>query len=76
MGKRLYQRGEDGRGAVMLMEYKGRRARVAWSEEDKCYVGHVLDAADIISFDGRTLDEAERMFREIVEEVMEGGNEE
>lgn len=42
---------------MSTMTYNGYTAKVEYSEEDGCFVGHVLGLRDISRFDGTSVDE-------------------
>jgi predicted HicB family RNase H-like nuclease len=48
------------------MEYKGYTARIHFSKEDACYVGHIAGINDIVVFDGETLEEIRKTFEQDV----------
>lgn len=54
-----------------LMRYKGYRAKVEYSAEDNCLVGHVVDIHDIISFEGQSIQEAEKDFHNAIDQYVE-----
>ena len=54
-----------------LLKYKGYRARIRYSEEDKCFVGEVLGIRDIIAFDGQNIQELKEMFKESIDDYLE-----
>ena len=39
------------------MTYKGFAARVEYSEEDGCFVGHIVGIRDVIGFHGESVAE-------------------
>ncbi|MHC1725652.1 MAG: type II toxin-antitoxin system HicB family antitoxin [Syntrophobacteraceae bacterium] len=53
------------------MTYKGYAARVEYSEEDGCFVGHVAGIADVVGFHGETVAELRAAFEEAVEDYLE-----
>ena len=52
------------------MTYKGYSARIEYSEEDECFVGHLAGIRDIVGFDGASLEEATAMFHEAVDDYL------
>ena len=52
------------------MEYKGFAARVEYSEEDGCIVGHVAGIRDVIGFHGESVAELRAAFEEAVDDYM------
>ena len=53
------------------MKYKGYSARIEYSEEDKCLVGHIAGITDIVGFHGDTVSELQEVFEEAVEDYLE-----
>ena len=49
------------------MTYMGYSASIDYSEEDECFVGHLVGIPDIVGFDGASLEEAAAMFHEAVD---------
>ena len=45
------------------MIYKGYAARIEYSEEDGCFVGHLVGIKAIVGFDGRSVAELRKHFR-------------
>ena len=54
------------------MIYKGYAARIEYSEEDGCFVGHLAGIRDIVGFDGTTVDELKQRFHEAVDDYLWG----
>lgn len=52
------------------MEYKGFAARVEYSEEDSCIVGHLAGIRDVIGFHGESVAELRAAFEEAVEDYL------
>lgn len=52
------------------MEYKGFAARVEYSEEDGCFVGHVAGIRDVIGFHGESVAELRAAFKEAVDDYL------
>ena len=52
------------------MEYKGFAARVEYSEEDGCFVGHVAGIRDVIGFHGESVGELRAAFEEAVDDYL------
>lgn len=52
------------------MEYKGFAARVEYSEEDGCIVGHVAGVRDVIGFHGESVAELRAAFEEAVDDYL------
>ncbi len=49
------------------MSYKGFTARIEFSDDDKVFVGRLIGIKDIVAFDGETVDELRKRFREMVD---------
>ena len=45
------------------MVYKGYVARIEYSEEGGCFVGHLAGIRDIVSFDGKSVAELKKRYR-------------
>ena len=53
------------------MTYNGFAARVEYSEEDGCFVGHVAGIRDVVGFHGESVDELRSAFEEAVDDYVE-----
>lgn len=53
------------------MTYKGYAARVEYSEEDGCFVGHIAGIRDVIGFHGESVAELRAAFEEAVDDYFE-----
>jgi len=53
------------------MTYKGYAARVEYSDEDGCFVGHLAGIADVVGFHGETVAELRAALEEAVEDYIE-----
>ena len=53
------------------MTYKGYAARIEYSEDDGCYVGHIADINDIVGFHGDSVAELRAAFEEAVDDYLE-----
>lgn len=53
------------------MSYKGYPARVEYSEEDGCFVGHIVGINDIVGFHGDSVAELRQAFEEAVDDYVE-----
>ena len=53
------------------MIYKGYAARIEYSEEDGCFVGHLVGIKAIVGFDGRSVTELRKHFRQAVDHYLE-----
>ena len=52
------------------MKYKGYEAIIEYDEEDRLFVGRVINTKDIIVFDGLSVDELEQSFHTIIDEYL------
>ena len=52
------------------MTYKDFAARVEYSEEDGCFVGHIAGIRDVIGFHGETVTKLRSAFKEAVEDYL------
>ena len=53
------------------MTFKGYAARVEYSEEDGCFVGHIAGIRDVIGFHGESVSELRAAFEEAVDDYLE-----
>lgn len=52
------------------MMHKGYAARVEYSEEDGCFVGHIAGIRDVIGFHGESVAELRAAFEEAVDDYL------
>jgi predicted HicB family RNase H-like nuclease len=52
------------------MKYKGYEAIVEFDEEDRLFVGRVINTRDVIAFDGSSVDELEQSFHTAIDEYL------
>jgi len=52
------------------MEHKGFAARVEYSEEDSCFIGHIAGIRDVIGFHGESVAELRAAFEEAVDDYL------
>ncbi len=52
------------------MSHKGFAARVEYSEEDACFVGHIAGIRDVIGFHGESVTELRAAFEEAVDDYL------
>jgi len=52
------------------MTYKNYAARVEYSEEDQCFVGHIAGIRDLIGFHGESVSELRAAFEEAVDDYL------
>jgi predicted HicB family RNase H-like nuclease len=53
------------------MTYKGYTAQIEYSDEDKCFVGHLAGIRDVIGFHGESVSELHAAFEEAVDDYLE-----
>jgi len=53
------------------MKYKGYAARIEYSDEDQCLVGHIAGISDIVGFHGDSVEEMRVAFQEAVDHYLE-----
>lgn len=53
------------------MTYKGYAARIEYSDEDGCFIGHIAGITDVIGFHGDTVQEIRTAFMEAVDDYLE-----
>ena len=56
---------------MKTMQYKGYSARIEYSDEDKCFVGHVAGIRDIVGFHGNSVNDLCAAFEEAVDDYLE-----
>ena len=54
-----------------VLEYRGYIAELSLDLEDNIIVGKVINTTDIISFHGKTLDEAKQAFQDVLDTYIE-----
>jgi predicted HicB family RNase H-like nuclease len=52
------------------MTYKGYAARIEYSDEDGCFVGHIAGIKDVIGFHAESVKELRSAFEEAVEDYL------
>ena len=52
------------------MKYKEYEAIIEYDEEDRLFVGRVINTKDIIVFDGLSVDELEQSFHTVIDEYL------
>ena len=52
------------------MHYKGYAARIEYSEDDDCFIGHIAGIKDIIGFHGDSVKELHLAFAEAVDDYL------
>lgn len=53
------------------MTYKGYPARIEYSEDDGCFVGHIIGINDVVGFHGESVAELRAAFEEAVDDYLE-----
>ncbi|MCF2947950.1 type II toxin-antitoxin system HicB family antitoxin [Paraglaciecola aquimarina] len=51
--------------------YKSYAARIEFSSDDECFIGHIAGIKDVIGFHGETVSELKAAFEEAVEDYLE-----
>lgn len=54
-----------------MMQYKGYLARVEFEDEDDAFHGEVLGLRDVVTFEGKTVDDLRQAFRDSVDDYLE-----
>lgn len=54
-----------------MLDYKGYRGRVEYDDEAGIFSGEVLGLRDVITFQGRSVEEIEAAFRESVDDYLQ-----
>jgi predicted HicB family RNase H-like nuclease len=54
-----------------MLEYKGYTAHVELDTEAEVFHGEVLDTRDVITFQGRSVDEVQQAFRDSIDDYLE-----
>ncbi|MDJ0596298.1 MAG: type II toxin-antitoxin system HicB family antitoxin [Pleurocapsa sp. MO_226.B13] len=52
------------------MKYKGYEAIVEFDEVDELFFGNVINTRDVISFDGKTVDELKQSFEAVIDQYL------
>ena len=53
------------------MKYRGYEAIVEYDDEDRLFVGRVINTLDVIAFDGASVEELEGSFHAAIDEYLE-----
>ncbi|MCL2122706.1 MAG: type II toxin-antitoxin system HicB family antitoxin [Desulfovibrionaceae bacterium] len=56
---------------MKTMQYKGYAARIEYSDEDGCFVGHIAGIRDIVGFHAESVNELRAAFEEGVDDYLE-----
>jgi predicted HicB family RNase H-like nuclease len=54
-----------------MLEYKGYAGKVEFDPDEGIFHGEVIDLRDVITFQGTTVDEIERAFRDSVDDYLD-----
>ena len=54
-----------------MLNYKGYTGQVSYDDEVRIFHGEILDTRDVITFQGRSVEEIEKAFRESVDDYLE-----
>jgi predicted HicB family RNase H-like nuclease len=52
------------------MQYKGYAARIEYSDEDDCFIGHIAGINDIVGFHGDSVAKLHAAFEEAVDDYL------
>ena len=55
---------------MRTMTYKGYAARIEYSDEDNCFVGHIAGIKDVVGFHGDSVKGLRSAFRESVDDYL------
>ena len=58
-----------------MLNYKGYSGQISFDDEARIFHGEVIDTRDIITFQGKSVDEIEMAFRESIDDYLEFCNE-
>ena len=56
---------------MKTMKYKGYSARIEYSDEDLCFVGHIAGISDIVGFHGESVSDLRAAFGEAVNDYLD-----
>lgn len=56
---------------MKTMKYKGYAARIEYSDDDGCFVGHIAGIRDVVGFHGESVGELRTAFEEAVDDYIE-----
>ena len=54
-----------------MMKYKGYKASISYDEEDRIFVGEVLNIIDSLNFHGNSIDELEKSFHNCIDNYLD-----
>ncbi len=55
---------------MSTMTYKGYAARIEYSDEDGCFIGHIAGIQDVIGFHAETVKELRMAYQEAVDDYL------
>ena len=55
---------------MSTMSYKGYAARIEYSDEDGCFIGHIAGIKDVIGFHAESVNELRMAFEEAVDDYL------
>ncbi|MEY2864645.1 MAG: hypothetical protein RLY58_2352 [Pseudomonadota bacterium] len=53
-----------------IMSYKGYAARIEYSDEDGCFIGHIAGIRDVVGFHGESVSQLRQAFEESVDDYV------
>jgi predicted HicB family RNase H-like nuclease len=56
---------------MKTMTYRGYAARIEYSDEDQCFVGHIAGINDVVGFHGESVADLRVAFEEAVDDYLE-----
>lgn len=56
---------------MKTMTYRGYAARIEYSDEDKCLIGHIAGINDVVGFHGESVAELRAAFEDAVDDYLE-----
>ncbi|MCX7171493.1 MAG: type II toxin-antitoxin system HicB family antitoxin [Proteobacteria bacterium] len=56
---------------MSTMMHRGFAARVEYSEEDGCFIGHIAGIRDLVGFHGESVAKLRKAFKEAVDDYLE-----
>ncbi len=54
-----------------MLTYKGYQGKVVFDDEAKIFHGEIINTRDVITFQGKSVDEIENAFRESIDDYLE-----
>jgi len=58
-----------------MLKYKGYSGQINYDDESKIFHGEIIDMRDVVTFQGKSVDEIEIAFRESIDDYLEFCNE-